>query len=105
LNKKINNIKMNIQEYLLTLGIETKLLLGGIIGTIAGIKGQKGGWLTKTGTIFTGIGGAIYLTPLAADILDITDERSCTGIAVLIGYVGITGMQKILVKKLDEWKQ
>jgi hypothetical protein len=103
--KRIKNDKMDIQEYLITLGIETKLLLGGLIGTIAGIKGQKGSWITKIGTIFTGIGGAIYLTPLAADILDIKDERSCTGIAVLIGYIGITGMQGILVKKLNEWKQ
>lgn len=28
---------MSIQEYLLTLGIETKLLIGGLVGTVAGL--------------------------------------------------------------------
>ena len=56
---------MSIQEYLLTLGIETKLLIGGLVGTVAGLNGKKGNWLAKTGTVFTGIGGAIYtITPV-----------------------------------------
>jgi hypothetical protein len=96
---------MNLQEYLLTLGIETKLLIGGVVGTIAGVSGKKGSWIAKIGTVFTGIGGAIYLTPLVAELMSITNEQSRIGIAVLIGYLGITGMQKILLKKLEEWKQ
>ena len=28
---------MSVQEYLLTLGIETKLLIGGLVGTVAGV--------------------------------------------------------------------
>lgn len=96
---------MNLQEYLLTLGIETKLLIGGVVGTIAGVSGKTGSWVAKAGTVFTGIGGAIYLTPLVAELMSITNEQSRIGIAVLIGYLGITGMQKILLKKLEEWKQ
>ena len=96
---------MNLQDYLLTLGIETKLLIGGLVGTLAGLNGKKGNFIAKSGTVFTGIGGAIYLTPLASELLNITNEQSRLGIAVLIGYLGITGMQKILIKKLDEWKQ
>jgi len=95
---------MSAQEYLLTLGIETKLLIGGLVGTVAGLNGKKGNWLAKVGTVFTGIGGAIYLTPLTAELLNVTNEQSRIGIAVLIGYLGITGMQKILLKKLEEWK-
>lgn len=96
---------MNIHEYLITLGIETKLLIGGVVGTIAGLSGKKGNWVAKTGTVFTGIGGAIYLTPLTSELLNVTNEQSRIGIAVLIGYLGITGMQKILLKKIEEWKQ
>lgn len=92
---------MSVQEYLLTLGIETKLLIGGVVGTIAGISGKTGNWITKTGTVFTGIGGAVYLTPLASELLGITSEQSRLGIAVLIGYIGISGMQKILLKKFE----
>jgi hypothetical protein len=95
---------MTVQEYLLTLGVETKLLIGGLVGTVAGLNGKKGNWVAKAGTIFTGIGGAIYLTPLTAELLSVTNEQSRIGIAVLIGYLGITGMQKILLKKLEEWK-
>lgn len=96
---------MSVQEYLMTLGIESKLLLAGMIGTIAGISGKKMGWIAWCGSLFTGVGGAIYLTPLASELLGLTSDQSRLGIAVLIGYVGITGIQKILIKKLDEWKR
>lgn len=96
---------MSVQEYLMTLGIETKLLIGGLIGAIAGVSGKVGSWIAKTSSVFTGAGGAIYLTPLFSEIIGLTNEQSRLGVAVLIGYVGITGMQKILLKKLEEWRQ
>lgn len=89
----------------MTLGIETKLLIGGLVGTVAGLSGKKLKAISYVGSILTGLGSAIYLTPLTAELLNVTNEQSRIGIAVLIGYLGITGMQKILLKKLEEWKQ
>jgi len=56
-------------------------------------------------SVAVGLFVLIYLTPLTSELLNVTNEQSRIGIAVLIGYLGITGMQKILLKKLEEWKQ
>jgi hypothetical protein len=96
---------MNLQEILLQIGIETKLLIAGLIGSIAGITGKNMTFVKRASAIFTGVGGAIYLTPLASELLGLSNEQSRLGIAVLIGYLGITGMQNILLKKIDQWKR
>lgn len=94
---------MNLQENLLALGIDTKLLIAGIIGAIGGLTGKKLNWLIKISSFFTGVGAAIYLTPLAGDLLELKSEQNRLGLAVLIGYFGIAGLQKIFLKKIEEY--
>jgi hypothetical protein len=80
---------MSVQEYLLTLGIETKLLIGGLVGTVAGLNGKKGNWLAE---IKSSISPS--LKPYSADIgslslsvLEATDYEKGNPFAEMYGAV------------------
>jgi len=91
-----------MKEILIQLGIDKGFLIAGLVGAIAGTTGSKKHILARIGSILMGVGCAIFTTPLACDLISITNEQSKLGIAVVIGYLGIQGIQKIVISKLKQ---
>ncbi len=91
-----------MKEILTQLGIAPSFLIAGLIGAIAGATGSKKPLLTRIGSIFMGVGCSVFLTPLACELASITNEQSKMGIAVVIGYLGIQGIQTFIISKLKK---
>ena len=91
-----------MKEIFAQLGIDAGFTIAGLIGAIAGTTGSKKPLLARLGSILMGVGVSTYTTPLACDLASITNEQSKMGIAVLIGYLGIQGIQKYIISKLDK---
>jgi len=91
-----------MKEILDFLSIDKALFIAGTIGALAGIKGGgKKDMLSRGSGFLMGVACAIYLTPLTSELLDIQNEKSKLGIAVIIGYLGIKGIQGIIINKLN----
>ena len=92
-----------MKEVLEYLGITNgAIIIAGLVGTIAGTQGTKKSLLASISSIFLGVGVAIYLTPLFCEIFHIVGEPSKLGIAVLVGYLGIQGIQKLIMAKFKK---
>lgn len=92
-----------MKEILEYLGITNgAIIIAGLVGTIAGTQGTKKSLLASISSIFLGVGTAIYLTPLFCEVFNIVGEPSKLGIAVLIGYLGIQGIQKLIMAKFKK---
>jgi len=90
-----------MKELLDALSIDKALFIAGTIGALAGITGGgKRDMLSRISGFVIGVAGAIYLTPLTSELLDIQNEKSKLGIAVIIGYLGIKGIQELIINKL-----
>ena len=90
-----------MKELLDLLSIDKAFLIAGTIGAIAGVNGgTKKTMIAKLSGFFLGVGSAIYLTPLVSELLGIENYNSKLGIAVIIGYLGIRGLQEIIINKL-----
>jgi hypothetical protein len=89
-----------MKELLNHIGVDAGLAIAGFIGAITGVSGHKKPMLAKVSSIILGVAGAIYLTPLSCEVLGILNEKSKIGVAVIIGYLGIQGIQKIITSKL-----
>lgn len=90
-----------MKELLDLLSIDKTFLIAGTIGALAGIKGgTKRTMIARISGFLMGVAGAIYLTPLTSELLDIQNEKSKLGIAVIIGYLGIRGIQELIINKL-----
>lgn len=90
-----------MKEFLAANGIDLSLAIAGLVGAITGVSGHKKPILAKLSSIALGVAGAIFLTPLACEVLGILNEKSKIGMAVVIGYLGIQGIQKIITSKLN----
>lgn len=91
-----------MKEILDLLSIDKTLFIAGTVGAIAGIKGGgKKAMLSRASGFLMGVAGAVYLTPLTSELLDIQNEKSKLGIAVIIGYLGIRGIQELIINKLN----
>lgn len=90
-----------MKELLNLLSIDKAFFIAGAIGALAGISGgSKRDMVSKVSGFFLGVAGAIYLTPLTSELLDVQNEKSKLGIAVIIGYLGIRGIQELITNKL-----
>lgn len=92
-----------MKEILIELGIDKSLALAGLIGAISGVTGSKKPILIRLGSVLLGLAAAIYITPLTCEIFGIVNEKSKLGIAVVIGYLGIQGIHKLVISKLNDY--
>jgi len=90
-----------MKELLNLLSIDKALFIAGAVGALAGISGgAKKAMVSRVSGFLLGVAGAVYLTPLTSELLDVQNEKSKLGIAVIIGYLGIRGIQELLINKL-----
>lgn len=93
-----------MKEFLAQHVIEYGLLIGAIIGGVAAMRVSKEKVISKLASFFVGVPVAVLISPLLCNMLNVTQETSRTGIAVIVGYGGLSLLDKVLMvlyKKLD----
>lgn len=90
-------------RFLHEMGIEFGLLLAGLSGGIVALrKDEKLNIYEKSLTVISGGISAIYITPLLLDYLsNVLTEQSKYGLAFFVGYVGLKGLEIIIIKIID----
>lgn len=87
-------------EELKKIGIDVGLLTSGLFGAILLVSRNSAENLRTTVlSIVGGAASANYVTPIVLDILKINTERAGYGIAFLLGFLGLKGVE-ILSEKV-----
>lgn len=94
-NEEFTAFELFLRKY----GIDLSLLLSGFFGAfLLALKSSKGQHITTTiATIFAGTACANYLTPLVLYFVpDSIQERAKFGVAFLMGFLGLKGLEMII---------
>jgi len=81
---------INLKQY----GIDLGLLLSGLFGAV--LLTSKGSAMNLTRTISSLIGGAAsanYITPLVVNVAKLNGEHFNYGIAFILGFLGLKGIE------------
>lgn len=88
----------NLQE----IGINVGLIISGLFGALLNVrKGAANRISTTIMSIMGGAGSANYLTPLVISLFNIPTDYSY-GIAFLLGFIGLRGIELIAHKLIPE---
>lgn len=85
-----------VKDFLLTIGIDIAVMIAGLVGALVMIS-KRSAFNIKT-TIFgvlTGMLSANYLTELVTNLFNLT-TNSKYGIAFLLGYLGLKGVERVM---------
>lgn len=95
---------MKFQDWLTSLGIDITLMLAGMFGSLLMIS-KRSAYNIKASLlgIFSGTLAANYLSQVAIDMFEL-EGRSQYGVAFLLGYFGLKGVETLFQKitKHDE---
>jgi len=86
-------------EYLKTIGIDVGLLISGLFGAILLLSKNAAEDLRTT--VLSLIGGAAsanYMTPIILDMFKINTPNANYGIAFLLGFLGLKGVELVTEK-------
>ena len=90
------------REFLETIGINITLVLAGLIGSLIMVSGDSAKNIKSSLLgIASGTLLANYVTPLVVESLGLGD-KSQFGIAFLLGYFGLKGVEKFAGKYFDK---
>jgi len=92
---------MELKTYLKDFGLDLGLLISGLFGAIL-LLSKEGIQKNKTRSIFSLIGGAAsanYLTPLVMNVMNVKETGFDYGIAFLLGFLGLRGIEFICTFK------
>ena len=90
---------INLKEY----GIDVGLLISGLFGAI--LLTSKGSAMNLTRTVSSLIGGAAsanYITPIVVSVAKLDDNRYHYGIAFLLGFLGLKGIEYFSKKLIPD---
>jgi len=93
-----------MQENLLQeVGINAGLIVSGLFGSLLTIKkGANTHLYSIAVSIATGIGSANYITPIVVDTLNISNQNLTFGIAFILGFLGLTGIEYAIKKFIPD---
>jgi hypothetical protein len=92
-----------MKELLTEVGINAGLITSGLFGSLLNIKKDASRRLsTVLLSIGTGVGSANYLTPIVVDIININNRNFEFGVAFILGYLGLTGIEFAIMKVLPQ---
>jgi len=92
-----------MKELLTEVGINAGLITSGLFGSLLNIKKDASRRLsTVLLSIGTGVGSANYLTPIVVDIINISNRNFEFGVAFILGYLGLTGIEFAIMKVLPQ---
>jgi len=90
---------INLKEY----GIDVGLLISGLFGAI--LLTSKGSAMNLTRTISSLVGGAAsanYITPIVVNVTGLDNSHYHYGIAFLLGFLGLKGIEYFSRKLIPE---
>jgi len=95
-----------MKEFLTEVGINAGLITSGLFGSLLNIKKDSSRRLsTVLLSIGTGVGSANYLTPIVVDVININSRNFEFGVAFILGYLGLTGIEFAIMKVLPQAAQ
>jgi hypothetical protein len=95
----MDNPQINLKDY----GIDVGLLISGLFGAI--LLTSKESAINLARTVSSLIGGAAsanYITPLVVSIAKLNDTHYHYGIAFLLGFLGLKGIEYFCIKILPD---
>lgn len=92
-----------MKDFLHELGINITLSIAGLFGSLLLIGKSAAKNLKSTLiSIITGVASANYLTPIACDIARIEDGNYKNGVAFILGFLGLKGVEAISKKFIKD---
>lgn len=99
LNKSMEASPVNLKEY----GIDVGLLISGLFGAILLTSKQAAMNLTRTvSSLIGGAASANYITPLVVSFAKLDETHYHYGIAFLLGFLGLKGIEYFSNKILPD---
>jgi len=88
-----------MKNFLDEIGINLMQSIAGLLGSLLLIgKGAVNNLKQTFFAIITGVASANYLTPVVCDIVRVTDIKYQNGIAFILGFLGLKGVEAISKK-------
>lgn len=85
-----------MKDFLEQLGINLTLSVAGLFGSLLMVGKDAIKNIQQTGiALVTGVASANYLTPIACDIARVSDNSYQNGIAFILGFLGLKGVEAI----------
>ena len=95
-----------MQNILQEVGINAGLIVSGLFGSLLTIK--KGAATRMSGvalSIAAGVGSANYITPVVVDSLNLTNQNLTFGIAFILGFLGLSGIDFAIKKFMPDMEE
>ena len=97
---------MSEVNYLQEIGINAGLVVSGLFGSLLTIKKGDASKLSSiVVSMTTGIGSANYITPIVVDALGVTNNNLTFGIAFILGFLGLRGIELVIEKFAPQLKE
>lgn len=97
---------MSEVNFLQEVGINAGLVVSGLFGSLLTIKKGDATKLSSIAiSITTGIGSANYITPIVVDSLGVTNHNLTFGIAFILGFLGLRGIEMVIEKIAPQLKE
>lgn len=94
-----------MKEFLAEIGMNAGLIVAGLFGSLLTLKSgaskRLGSALISIGT---GVGSANYLTPIVVDLIHVQSRNLEFGIAFILGYLGLNGIDFLARRIMDTKK-
>jgi hypothetical protein len=93
-----------MKEFLESIGVNIGIALAGLFGSLIMLgKNSSVNLKTTLFAIITGVSSANYITPIVSDMIKISNQYQM-GVAFILGFLGLKGVEKISEKVLKEEK-
>lgn len=88
-----------MKDILREFGINIGLTIAGFAGSLITVRGDgHKDWPTTITSLLAGTLSANYLTPMVVDVLKLSSTSNQYGCAFLLGFLGLHGVELIMVK-------
>ena len=95
-----------MQNILQEIGINAGLIVSGLFGSLLTIKKGHATRLSSVAlSIAAGVGSANYITPVVVDSLNLTNQNLTFGIAFILGFLGLSGIDFAIKKFMPDMEE
>jgi hypothetical protein len=92
-----------VENILQEIGINAGLIVSGLFGSLLTIKKGHATRLSSVAlSIAAGVGSANYITPIVVDSLSLTNQNLTFGIAFILGFLGLSGIDFAIKKVMPD---
>jgi len=93
-----------MKEFLESIGVNVGIALAGMFGSLIMLgKNSSSNLRTTLFAIITGVSSANYITPIVSNMINISEQYEM-GVAFILGFLGLKGVEKISEKLLKNDK-